>query len=49
MLDELLSSIPNAERTRKVLNNIHVEIERFKRLRNDFSRFDDNGNANMLY
>jgi hypothetical protein len=47
MLDELLSSVPNAERTRKVLNNIHVEIERFKRLRNEFSRFDDNGNANM--
>ena len=47
LLDELLSSIPNAERTRQVKNNIHTEIERFKQLREKFSKFDSNGNANM--
>ena len=47
LLDDLLSSIPNAERTRNVLNNIHIMIERFKQLRTTFSTFDDNGNANM--
>ena len=46
LLDELLSSIPNAERTRQVKNNIHTEIERFKQLREKFSNFDSNGNAN---
>ena len=33
LLDELLSSVPNAERTRSVINNIHTELERFKQLR----------------
>ena len=46
LLDELLSSIPNADRTRRVINNIHTEIERFKQLRQNFSQFDANGNAN---
>lgn len=45
LLDELLSSYPSAERTRKVLNNIHIQIERFKQLREKFSQFDMNGNA----
>ena len=45
LLDELLSSYPSAERTRKVLNNIHIQIERFKQLREKFSQFDRNGNA----
>ena len=45
LLDELLSQIPNAQRTRSVLNNIHIEIERFKQLREDFSKFDKNNNA----
>ena len=47
LLDDLLASIPNAKRTRSVLNNIHVMIERFKQLRTTFSTFDENGNANM--
>ena len=47
LLDELLSSIPNAERTRSVMNNIHTTIERFKQLRTSFSKFDQNGNAIM--
>ena len=45
LLDELLSSIPNIERTRTVMNNIHTTIERFKQLRTNFSKFDQTGNA----
>ena len=45
MLDELLASIPENKRSRSVLNNIHLLIERFKQLRAKYSRFDDNGNA----
>jgi len=44
LLDEMLSTIPNAQRTSSVLNNIHTMIERFKQLRQKFSTFDDNGN-----
>lgn len=47
LLNELLSSIPNAQRTQEVLNNIHRMIERFKQLRTMFSKFDANGNAFM--
>jgi len=47
LLDELLASYPSAERTRKVLNNIHIQIERFKQLREKFSQFDQNGNATL--
>ena len=43
LLDELLSSIPNIERTPRVLNNIHIMIERFKQLRENFSFFDQYG------
>jgi len=45
LLDELLSKIPNSQRTAKVLNNIHIMIERFKQLRLNFSEFDDYGNV----
>jgi hypothetical protein len=45
LLDELLSDIPSVERTSRVLNNIHVMIERFKQLRTAFSSFDDYGNV----
>lgn len=47
LLDELLSTVPNAQRTQSVLNNIHKMIERFKQLRSEFSKFDNNGNAFM--
>uniref|UniRef100_A0A6C0LI81 Uncharacterized protein n=1 Tax=viral metagenome TaxID=1070528 RepID=A0A6C0LI81_9ZZZZ len=47
LLNEMLSDIPNAERTQTVLNNIHRMIERFKQLRTQFSKFDTNGNAQM--
>ena len=43
LLDELLSTVPNAQRTPRVLNNIHITIERFKQLREKFSTFDQYG------
>ena len=49
MLDELLSEIPNIRRTKPVLDNIHLLIERFRELRNDFSTFDANGNVIDAY
>ena len=45
MMDELLSNIPNNQRTKTVMDNIHNLIERFKQLRRDFSTFDDNLNV----
>jgi len=45
LLDEMLSTIPDSERTRKVLNNIHTMIERFKQLRSIFSIKDENDNV----
>ena len=47
LLDELLATIPNSERTSKVLNQIHLTIERFKELRSQFSDLDTNGNPIM--
>jgi hypothetical protein len=48
LLDEMISSIPNKDRTTRVLNNIHIMIERFKQLRNSFSTFDENNNINGM-
>ena len=45
MLDDMLSTIPNSQRTNRVLNNIHTIIERFKQLREKFSVFDEYGNV----
>jgi len=45
LLDELLSTIPNVQRTPRVLNNIHTMIERFKQLRTEFSAVDEYGNV----
>lgn len=45
LLDDLLSTVPNAQRTPRVLNNIHIMIERFKQLRERFSTFDQYGNV----
>jgi hypothetical protein len=47
LLDDLLASIPNTQRTSSVLNNIHRMIERFKQLRNEYSKFDKYGNAEL--
>ena len=45
MMDELLSTIPDSKRTDKVRANISILINRFKELRNEFSKFDDNENV----
>ena len=45
MMDEILSTIPNSQRTKSVLDNIHLLIERYKQLRTNFSKFDKNGNS----
>jgi hypothetical protein len=45
LLDDILSTVPNAQRTPRVLNNIHTMIERFKQLREKFSFFDQYGNV----
>ena len=45
MMDELLSTIPNSNRIKNVLDNIHNLIERFKELRQQFSKFDTNHNV----
>lgn len=44
LMDELLSTIPNSQRTQSVLNNINRLIERFKQLRVQYSKFDENQN-----
>lgn len=48
MMDELLSNIPNINRTQKVLDNIHNLIIKFKYLRQHFSQFDNNNNINGI-
>lgn len=45
LLDELLSNIPNHERTQTVLNSIHTMIDRFVQLREEFSEFNEQGIA----
>lgn len=48
LLDDLLSTVPNSQRTPRVLNNIHTMIERFKQLRTAFSEFDKYGNVETM-
>ncbi len=43
LLDDLLSSIPTAQRTPIVLNKLHNMIERFKQLKNIFSTTNEEG------
>jgi hypothetical protein len=45
LLDVLLSGIPTDRRNKNSLDNIHLLIERFRELRNKFSKFDANGNV----
>jgi len=45
LLDDLLSNIPDSQRTHKVMNNLHTIIERFIQLRRQFSKFDEYGNV----
>jgi len=48
LLDEMLSTIPNLERTKKVLSRINRMINRFTQLREKYSSTDDNGVINGL-
>ena len=48
MLDELLSTIPNIDRTERVLNKINLMINRFKELREEYSIFNDRGNIDTI-
>jgi len=45
LLDDLLSTIPSNKRTDFAMEKIHLMIERFKQLRTQFSKFDENGNV----
>jgi len=45
LMDEILSTIPNSQRSKAVLDNIHLLVERFKELRHHFSKFDENSNV----
>ena len=40
LLDAFLSTIPNIQRTPSVMNRIYTHIERFKELREQFSKYD---------
>jgi len=44
LLDGMLSKYPIVQRTRSVLNNIHLTIDRFKQLREIYSSFDEFNN-----
>ena len=48
LLEEIISTIPNARRTPNVLNSIHIMITRFLQLRDLSSNFDDNKNINGI-
>ena len=45
MIDEFLSTIPNYQRTNSVMDKIHRLVERYKELRELFSKFDENENV----
>lgn len=44
IIDELLSVIPNSQRTKRVMDRIHRLVERYRELRGMFSKFDENDN-----
>jgi len=43
LLNELLSKIPNSDRTLRVMNNLNQTITRFKQLRTIYSNIDERG------
>ncbi len=45
LLEEMISTIPNVNRTSNVLNNLHIMINRFLQLRKIASTFDVNDNV----
>jgi hypothetical protein len=48
LLEELVSNIPNNNRTNSVLNNIHIMITRFLQLRKLSSKFDNYKNVSGI-
>lgn len=40
LMDILLSNVPNNQRSRSVMANLHAMVERFKHLRNEYSEFN---------
>jgi hypothetical protein len=47
MLNDLLSTIPTANRTKRVLNSIHVMIERYQQLRSMYSKLSPDGEIEL--
>jgi hypothetical protein len=47
MLNDLLSTIPTANRTKRVLNSIHIMIERYQQLRSIYSKLSEDGNVEL--
>ena len=45
MMDDMLSTIPNSERSKRKIDYIHTTIQRFNELRNENSTFDQEMNA----
>jgi len=47
LLNDLLSTIPAADRTKKVYNSLHIMIERYRQLRSAFSKISESGDVGM--
>ena len=47
LLNDMLSTIPNNNRTQSVLSSLHKMIERYRQVRRMYSDFDNYGNALM--
>ena len=47
LLNDMLSTIPNTNRTSSVLSSLHKMIERYRQVRRMYSDFDNYGNAIM--
>ena len=47
LLNDMLSTIPNSNRTQTVLSSLHKMIERYRQVRRMYSDFDSYGNAIM--
>jgi len=45
MVDDMISKLKEKDRTNKKINEIHKVVEKFKRLRKDYSNYDVNGNV----
>jgi len=45
MIDEFLSTIPNYQRTHSNMEKIYILVERYKELREMYSKFDENENV----